>query len=670
MPKLFGVFGDESEEEEVDCKISINKKYAEKYQKFKECQELDRLKEKYGDDGIPENESSSSESEDEDAEALTPQIQKDFLQTLSMIREKDPKIYKKDSIFFHTDESNDKKGEDGNVNSKSGKKKKERPLFLKDYERQRLLEKGEKAYLSDSDDETNINNKPKDLTYVEEQNQLKKSILTAAHSDDSDAEDDDDLLQIRNDISEDAKKELEKNDPKLDKLLPKQTLDRYWKSEDIDESEKFLRDYILNKQFMDESAISRLPTYDEVLCEAEDEDEDERADEFERKFNFRYEEPDTDFIKQYPRTINESVRRTDDRRKQQRKERQERKMKEKDKKKEELQRLKNLKRKEIMEKIEKLKEITGNERIGFLEEDMQDDFDVSKYDQLMEKVFDNEYYDDNNTMDEEKPVFSDEEGEDFNYDETYGEYEECYEGDEYTPHCEDDDFIMDADYVPKEKSKKEDKRGMRRRGMNKKFLEAVEREKPRFDPTRKGGQTFEEYFDEYYKLDFEDIVDDIPVRFKYREVVPNDYGLTGDEILKAEDKELNEWCSLRKMSQYLGDEEERKLQRKFKKKSRDNNKKHQVFTSLKEEADKQTDDANDANKEEISNPRKLKHLQQRKKKTVMVPSWNPQQRRSVLSAVNRTKMKQIRNRFKGGSSKGVNKLSLQRLAAYGLDEKK
>merc|ERR1719427_534257 len=135
-----------------------------------------------------------------------------------------------------------------------------------------------------------------------------------------------------------------------------------------------------------------------------------------------------------------------------------------------------------MEKIEKLKEITGNERIGFLEEDMQDDFDVSKYDQLMEKVFDNEYYDDNNTMDEEKPVFSDEEGEDLNYDETYGEYEEYYEGDEYAPHCEDNDFIMDADYIPKETSNKEDKRGMRRRGMNKKFLEAVEREKPRFDP--------------------------------------------------------------------------------------------------------------------------------------------------------------------------------------------
>jgi len=659
---LNNLFGDGDEGEE-NCKISINKKYAEKYHKFKECQELDKLKEKYGDDA--QMSSSSSESEDDDAEGLTPQIEQDFLQTLSMIKQKDPKIYSKDSVFFTPAEADD----NSTGNGQTMKKSKEQPVFLKDYERKRLLEKGEKAYLSDSDDETGITltKRGDGTTYIEEQNDLKKSLMDAAHS--NEEESDDDLLQVRNDISEDAKKELEKPDPKLSTVTPKSALDRYWKSDDMDVGEKFLRDYILLKQFKEHRDPEHVPTYDEVV---DDLDEDlDKEDEFERKFNFRYEDPDPEFIKQYPRTISESVRRKDDKRKQQRKERDERKKKEKEKKKEELNRLKNLKRKEIIEKIEKLKEITGNDKVGFLEEDMQNDFDMSKYDQLMEKVFDEQYYDENEDGEEvQKPVFSDEEeyfdeGNEI-YDED-GNYIEDYTAEEgYEPHCEDPDFIMDADYVPKKKDPL-DKKVRGRRGMSKKFMEAVQRQKPTFDPSQK---SFEEYFDEYYKLDFEDIVDDIPVRFKYREVVPNDFGLSTDEVLKADDKELNEWCSLKNATRYLGDDEERKLQQKFKKKGRDKKKKNQVFTSLKDEPEKDGEEGGtkDVNMETIAKPRNLKTLH--KKKKALIPSWNPSQRRSILSTVNRTKMKQIRNKFKGGSTKTVNKLSLQRLAAYGLDEKK
>ena len=45
----------------------------------------------------------------------------------------------------------------------------------------------------------------------------------------------------------------------------------------------------------------------------------------------------------------------------------------------------------------------------------------------------------------------------------------------------------------------------------------------------------------------------IPTRFKYCSVAPDDFGLDAVEILLADDKELNKFVSLRRLSAYRDD---------------------------------------------------------------------------------------------------------------------
>lgn len=151
---------------------------------------------------------------------------------------------------------------------------------------------------------------------------------------------------------------------------------------------------------------------------SEEEEIIENQEEFERKYNFRFEEPDPEFIKSYPRTLADSMRRKATKRKEKREEYKKRKEAEKQRKKEELKRLKSLKRKEIQDKLEKIKKITGNEDLKLSVEDLENEFDPDEYEKKMQSMFDDEYYQQPDPMvkeddaDDDKPVFTDDSDED------------------------------------------------------------------------------------------------------------------------------------------------------------------------------------------------------------------------------------------------------------------
>ncbi|XP_064416798.1 protein KRI1 homolog [Latimeria chalumnae] len=593
--------------------LRINQRFAQSYECRRRREELQKLKDRYGD-GQEEDSESSSDSDAE--EELDPKLDRDFYRTLSMLKKKDPKIYWKDVKFYGEKESTSESDE-----GPSRRPKKEKPMYLKDYERKVILEKGGKYEDEDeedgSEDEETIMERERAAspTYIEEQKQIKESFRQFVEDSGSGESEEEEggfgLLKPRTKTKEEKDKEEEeyvnwlKGEKELqekEELQDMKYLRDYWNNPELEEGEKFLRDYILNKGYLEEEEEEgegeRIPTYDEIVQEDIEDSEDEgelflkKQEDFERKYNFRFEEPDSELVKTYPRNIANSVRRKDDRRKQKREEIKEKKKKEKEKKREELKQLKNLKRKEILEKLQKLKEITGNENVGFSEKDLEEDFDPTKHDKLMQQLFSEEYY---GGAEDEKPNFEDEEGldDEWNWDSWTGIEDGPAEGDEEawqedynTPHCEDPDFIMDADYDPSQQpatSKKKKKKmkwdasleGKKKR--KSKFAEVLNKEKPVFDPKDK---SFEEYLDEYYKLDYEDIIDDLPCRFRYRQVVANDFGLTPKEVLAADDKELNRWCSLRRTCMFRSDHEELNDLKMYKIKAQNSCKKLQILKSL------------------------------------------------------------------------------------------
>lgn len=112
--------------------------------------------------------------------------------------------------------------------------------------------------------------------------------------------------------------------------------------------------------------------------------------------------------------------------------------------------------------------------------------------------------------------------------------------------------------------------------------------------------------DELYALDYEDMIGDMPTRFKYHKVKKLDPKISTEEILLATDKELKQYLSMKKLAPYR--EKNPKIEKKKKKQFEE-----QLKERLKEEGFVLDDEGHVIEAPVIEKPNKRKYNDKDKK---------------------------------------------------------
>lgn len=235
------------------------------------------------------------------------EFEKDFFTTLACLKKKDPRIYDNNIKFFKNEAKSDENAE------KSKKEKSKDPLTLANYEKKMISKTGGR-FEEDEESGSEYDEDPRSTspTYVEEQRRIKESFKTALNENEDDEDNWGGLFEKRTK----TKEELQKEEDEYTKWLKGQKKDlgdketeqdleplkNYWNNPKLDKDEAFLRDYLLNKSYLDNEDKNYIPTYEEVIHDSdEDLSEDEKnievQEEFETVYNHRFEEPDTEYVR-------------------------------------------------------------------------------------------------------------------------------------------------------------------------------------------------------------------------------------------------------------------------------------------------------------------------------------------------------------------------------------
>ncbi|KAH0612657.1 uncharacterized protein H6S33_009037 [Morchella sextelata] len=539
--------------------FKINAEYARRFEHNKKREELHRLEEKYGKDGAATADDDSeddtdSEDEDDNAMLATLELDREINATLTAIRKKDPRVYDGKTTFYTPIPEEPLSGdEQGTTTAAAAAAKPEKPITLKDYHLRNLLSGTTPGADSDT---------PKPKTFVQEQADLKHSVVQSMHaaaaadSDSDDDDDDDDAFLTRKPQPE---------EPDADAPPPLPDLALADKNPD-----EFLNQFLSSRAW---AASAPTP----ALLDDDSED-DETAEAFEKAYNFRFENPDVESrgtLVSYSRDAvsTNTVRREDkSARKTARERKREKREAEAAERAREMGRLRKLKMEELLEKVKVLQEAAGIEGAGeedaeALERVLEGEWTEERVDEYIASRFGEEYYEsgkadkpvfeDDIDIDDIVPGFEKEEGmglDDDDDDEEKEEEEDAEDEGGVALNADDDDAEEEAP-SKKRKSKKEAKNDERKKKQKTKELK----------------RKLEKYVDDNY--DFEAQLPPPTTGsktrgFRYRETTPETYGLTSLDILTATDQDLNTYVGLKKLATFREPEKKKKDKKRYGKKKR------------------------------------------------------------------------------------------------------
>ena len=519
--------------------IAVEDKLSHKSLKRKRSDQDDELSTASGEDFTSE-----SESEDDAGELATEALDSEIFATLNAIRSKDPRVYDKQTTFYSKTDEVTSEQPNGNASNK------EKPMFLRDYHRQNLLN-------SVTNDQEESHETP--LTYNQEQDALKRSIvgeINAATAEGS-ASSSDDGESGRGDDGFLVPKPRRK-----DERIERTQLD----VENADKDpEAFLSNFMAARAWVPSERTQFQP------LESDDEEQDRKADEFEEAYNFRFEDPSksNEKLVSHARDIaaKYSVRREEPNpRKRQRESEGERKEAAKRERVEEKARLRKLKIEEAEEKLRKIKKAAGLRGSGGLSPEdwarfLDDDWSNEKWEEDMQKRFGEAYYaQDDDSSDEnghastkkrrkpKKPRWED----DIDIKDLVPDF------DEQIPTFELSDEERDkAETLPSGTS-----------GQSKSTLNAKQGHQNKQREALKDRRIIEQLVDDRLELDVALTKQGNSGGFHYRETSPQSYGLSNQEILTAPDSQLNAYVGLKKLASFRDPSKKRKDQKHLGKKAR------------------------------------------------------------------------------------------------------